>query len=317
MLGGAVRILAIAGVGAVLAAAAPVRADVAVLAGDLDRLRVELADLRQIHPVQATDEPGRLARFEVRLGQLEEELRRLTGRVEEVEFSQRTLQQRFDRLLGDLDARLANLEGAASVPAAARGRDGSAPATATPRPAVAPPLSPSDVGAGAAGPAPPAAAEGALGTIPESALLALPRVDREAATPPDRGALSPQEQYDRAMELLRAGDYAGAERGLDLFLELNPDHPLAANAAYWLAETHYVRQNFAAAAAAFARNYRTYGRTGLKAEDNLLKLGMSLQGLGETDKACLTYGELADEFPNAPVHIRQAVERERERARCA
>jgi tol-pal system protein YbgF len=317
MLGGAARLVAMVGIGAVLAGAAPARADVAVLASDLDRLRVELAGLRQIQPVQATGEPAQFARFEVRLGQLEEELRRLTGRVEQVEFNQRTLQQRFDRLLGDLDARLANLEGTASVPAAATGRDGSPPAAATPRPAVAPPMSPSEVGAGAAAAAPPAPPEGALGTIPESALLALPRVDREAATPPERGALGPQEQYDRAMELLRAGDYAGAERGLSLFLELNPDHPLAANAAYWLAETHYVRQNFAAAAAAFARNYRTYGRTGLKAEDNLLKLGMSLQGLGETDKACLTYSELADEFPDAPVHIRQALERERNRAQCA
>ena len=119
------------------------------------------------------------------------------------------------------------------------------------------------------------------------------------------------------MELLRAGDYGGAERGLQLFLELNPDHPLAANAAYWLAETYYVRKNYAAAAAAFARNYRSYGKSAPKAPDNLLKLGMSLEGLGEKDKACLSYAELDKEFPNAPVHIQQALARERARADCA
>ena len=118
------------------------------------------------------------------------------------------------------------------------------------------------------------------------------------------------------MELLRAGDYGGAERGLQLFLELNPDHALAANAAYWLAETYYVRKNYAAAAAAFARNYRNYGKSAPKAPDNLLKLGMSLEGLGEKDKACLSYGELDKEFPNAPVHIQQALARERARADC-
>jgi tol-pal system protein YbgF len=118
------------------------------------------------------------------------------------------------------------------------------------------------------------------------------------------------------MELLRAGDYPGAEGGLRLFVELNPEHALAANAAYWLAETYYVRKNYAAAAAAFARNYQTYGKDAAKASDNLLKLGMSLEGLGEKDKACLSYAELAKEFPNAPAHIQQALARERARAEC-
>ena len=103
----------------------------------------------------------------------------------------------------------------------------------------------------------------------------------------------------------------------NLFLDLNADHALAPNAAYWLAETHYVRKDYAAAAAAFARNYRLYGKDDAKAPDNLLKLGMSLQGLQETEKACRTYAELAQEFPNAPAHIQQALARERERAACA
>jgi tol-pal system protein YbgF len=158
---------------------------------------------------------------------------------------------------------------------------------------------------------------GTLGQIPQSAVLGLPRPDPATIPPPrDTRQLSPQQQYDAAMELLRAGDYAGAEGGLQLFLELNPEHELAANAAYWLAETFYVRRNYAAAAAAFARNYRTYGRTAAKAPDNLLKLGMSLEGLGETEKACLSYDELSKEFPDAPVHIQQAVARERARADC-
>ena len=76
-------------------------------------------------------------------------------------------------------------------------------------------------------------------------------------------------------------------------------------------------RSYAAAAAAFARNYRVYGKDDTKAPDNLLKLGMSLQGLQESEKACRTFAELAKEFPNAPAHIQQAVSRERERADCA
>ena len=152
--------------------------------------------------------------------------------------------------------------------------------------------------------------------MPESALLELPRPDPAAATPPASTSLSAQRQYDSAMELLRAGDYPSAERGLELFLDMNPDHPLASNAAYWMAETLYVRKNYAAAASGFARNYRTYGKDAPKAPDNLLKLGMSLFGLGEADKACTSYAELTKEFPNAPTHIEQAVARESERAGC-
>jgi tol-pal system protein YbgF len=290
-----------AGVGLALtvaAVASPACADVPSLAAELGALQAELAALRRIEPAQATD-PARLGQFEVRLGQLEEELRRLTGRIEQLEFGQRTLENRFDQLIGDLDTRLLSLEG---VPGDQAG---------------APTLPEAQTTLPAQSPARPGPEPQTLGQVPRSAVLALPRPDPAAIPPPpSTRELSPQQQYDAAMELLRAGDYRGAEGGLQLFLELNPEHALSANAAYWLAETHYVRKNYAAAAAAFARNYQTYGRDATKATDNLLKLGMSLEGLGERDKACLSYAELAKEFPNAPAHIQQALARERARAEC-
>jgi tol-pal system protein YbgF len=246
-----------------------------------------------------------LARFEVRLAQLEEELRRLTGRIEQLEFGQRALQERIDRLVQDLDQRLLVLENG----------DGS---DRSGEPAASRPSASVGGGAAAAESGPRPADEQSLGSVPESALLDLPRPDPGSIpAPPATKSLPPQQQYDAAMQLLRAGDYAGAEGGLQLFLDLNPEHALASNAAYWLAETYYVRKSYAAAAAAFARNYRVYGQDDSKAPDNLLKLGMSLSGLQETDKACRTYDELATEFPNAPAHIQQAAVRERSRAGCA
>jgi tol-pal system protein YbgF len=282
-------------------ASLPARAELPALSGEIAALRVQLADLRRVEPAQATD-PGRMAQYEVRLGQLEEELRRLTGRIEQLEHDQQTLEGRFDQLIGDLDQRLRSVE---------QGTPAGAPlAAVAPTPAARPAT------------APPAANLGAppqdLGQIPKSAVLALPRPAPPAVTPPPTATELPaQQQYDSAMELLRAGDYAAAEGGLQRFLDQSPNHPLAANAAYWLAETYYVRKNYAAAAAAFARNYRTYGKTAPKAPDNLLKLGMSLEGLGEKEKACLSYTELAKAFPDAPAHIQEAVARERARAECA
>ena len=285
-----------------LAAAPQARADLAALGQDLAGLRAELAQLRQIQPIQAT--PSERARFEVRLGQLEEELRRLTGRIEQLEFEQRTAATRMDRLVEDLDLRLGSLEQGAPARGSSPAPGPSAAASAATEPAESQA-------------APDSAGESTLGVVPQSALQGLPRTDPAAATPPASSGLPAQRQYDSAMDLLRAGDYPSAERGLELFLDLNPDHPLASNAAYWMAETFYVRKNYAAAASGFARNYRTYGKDAPKAPDNLLKLGMSLFGLGEGDKACLSYAELAKEFPNAPTHIVQALGRERSRASCS
>ena len=131
-------------------------------------------------------------------------------------------------------------------------------------------------------------ADGQLGSVPESALANLPRPNPADVAAPTKSTLTPEQQYENAVQLLQAGDYQGAQGGLELFLDINADHQLASNAAYWLAETHYVRQNYSAAAAAFARNYRNYGKDSAKAIDNLLKLGMSLSNLGEQEKACLT-----------------------------
>jgi tol-pal system protein YbgF len=290
-------------------AAGQADAAVARLAAGLDGVRSQLDAARPVQLIQA-DEQGRLARFEVRLARIEEELRQLTGRIEQLEFGHRALEGRIDQLIQDLDQRLLALEGGGGAAAA----QGAGPAT---RQALAPRAE----GPGGAAAQPETvgpAIDRTLGIVPQSALLDLPRPDPGTiAPPPEASNLPPQQQYDAAMQLLRAGDYAGAEGGLHLFLDFNGEHALAPNAAYWLAETHYVRKNYAAAAAAFARNYRLYGKDDAKAPDNLLKLGMALQGLQETDKACRTYAELAKEFPNAPAHIQQALSRERERASCA
>ena len=91
-----------------LAAAPQARADLATVVRDLAGLRAEVSELQGIQLVQAT--PTDRAQFEVRLLQLEEELRRLTGRIEQLEFGQRNLESRIDQLIQDLDVRLSALE---------------------------------------------------------------------------------------------------------------------------------------------------------------------------------------------------------------
>ena len=128
-------------------------------------------------------------------------------------------------------------------------------------------------------------------------------------------ALSSREAYERAYGHLLAQDYAAAENGFDDFVRTFPHDPLAGHAQYWLGETHYVRGQYRAAAAAFLHGYQTYA-TSPKAPDSVLKLAMSLDRLGQKDAACASFGELFVKYPSAPPHIRNRADSERRRLGC-
>jgi tol-pal system protein YbgF len=270
---------------------------------------------------QAYD-PGR-AMGEARTLELEEEVRRLTGRVEELEYRQKQLTERMDRLVGAVDQRLsavepgnrpsvdlaadsgANAPSPPPLPAVPPAPTGPAPRrlTATEPPAPPPPpvAETPDVSPDAS------AARGyVLGTIPRDTARNIP------VRPPDSAV-----GYDEALALLQNGRWAEAEKAFSAFLESNPNDPRASSAAFWLGETYYFRGDYQAAAASFARNYRSYGPDAPKAPDNLLKLGMALAQLGDKTKACQTYAELGKRHPNAPAPVRQTLARERSNAGCA
>ena len=61
-------------------------------------------------PLGSAAEGRAVAILQNRIIALEEELRRLTGRVEEAEFRERQTRQQLDQLVADLDRRLAVLE---------------------------------------------------------------------------------------------------------------------------------------------------------------------------------------------------------------
>lgn len=135
---------------------------------------------------------------------------------------------------------------------------------------------------------------------------------RLAALP--SGASAPS-LYNRGYGELLRRDYAAAEVSFRALVEHFPDDPLAGKAQYWLGETYYVRGQFKNAADAFLKGYRTY-RTGEKAPDSLLKLGMALVELGQKDAACSTLNEFSARFPSADPVLRDEAKSERRRAGC-
>lgn len=146
-----------------------------------------------------------------RVNQLDEEVRRLRGRADEAEFRNRTLQQQVEKLQGDMDYRLQQLE---------NGGGGSRPA-----PAPAPAAAPAGAGAGPAPAAPSTPSAAAAPRTAERALAdgqaALARRDYPAAEAAGRevvagrGTRAQDGQLLLADALLGRRDYANAAIAYD------------------------------------------------------------------------------------------------------
>lgn len=283
----------------------------------VDRLQRELVTLqRQVYRGEAppaaavqgdlAGDTTLAARVERRLSQMEEQLRSLTGQVEQMTYRQNQLQSQVQQF--------------ATAPAPGAPSARNAPALSG---NTAPSANPQQAGATAPG-APPRV----LGTVNPGDVAAIRERQQSgaavdataqggqmAAVAPSTAGGGPEAQYDYAFGLLTQADYPAAEQALRDFIEQHPEHALAGNAKYWLGETYYVRGDYQQAAVTFAEAYQKYPENS-KAADNLLKLGMALGALGSTQDACGTFSELLKRYPDAAVTIRQRTQQEQQRLGC-
>jgi len=256
-----------------------------------------------------------LARLEVRISELEAELRNGTGRSEELGNQIYQLNQRLEKVIGDIEFRLSALE---------RGQPMAAvPPGSAPVPSTAPPTT--AVSRGLPGVPPSSGAPQALGRL-LTRDLAAPQAGQQSAktavapqvAPKAKPVLpegTPKEQYNYALRLLRVGKFEEAEKALTAFVSVHPQDTLAANAEYWLGETYYVRQDYVSAGRVFARSYQNH-KDGTKAPDSLLKLGMSLGNLKKTREACATFNKLEKDFPKIANHVKSTISRQRKSVGC-
>jgi tol-pal system protein YbgF len=307
-------LVAVLAVGLAVAAWPTVAQDIKPLLDRIDRLERDVNLLqRQVYrgtspsgtpvPVSPPDSPNALS-SEVRMGQIEDQMRALTGQIEEIHYNIDQLKRRLDTLSGDVDQRFSVLEHGGAPAAGAASQGGAKPPPAQ---------------AGTAAPAPAGTAEasnkpGVLGTL-RSEAPPQKQQQQEAAAPATLPSGTPQEQYNYAFGLLRRADYPAAEQALKSFVQRYPNDPLAGNAQYWLGETYFVRKDYENAATTFAVGYQKYPKSG-KAADNLLKLGMALGNLGKKTEACSAFTRLDRDFPSAPANIKDREATERQRLGC-
>lgn len=227
---------------------------------------------------------------EVRFGELEEQLRQLTGQVEEARFALRQIGDRVEGLAADTDARLAAIEQ----------RLTEAPAPAPVADAV-PPDTPPETTVVEGG-------DGVLGTVPAEGTdvaLVTPPVDQPVA-----------DTYSQSIQLLSQTDYASAQAGFQAIIDAHPEDPLAGNAHFWIGEIFMKQGDHQNAAVAFARGYKAFP-DGNKAADSLLKLGMAFAAMGKNREACATYERLMRELVSAPAHIADRLPVVRAEANCS
>lgn len=272
--------VALVGFAALLPAVAKAEdADLRSINNRLDRIERSVSDMRRNGGDSSNS--GGVSSFstdsQVRLGELEDQMRSMMGRIEELGHKLDVMNQDLQTYKEANDLRFQNGGGAS----AATGADASAASTAS---------------SAAANVAAPARVADAAPTV------ALPNG-------------TPQVQYDFAIDLLKRGDFPKARDGFKQFLQAHPKDPLAGNAQYWLGETYYVQGQYKDAADSFLKGYTTYSKS-TKAPDSLLKLGMTLVALKQKDAACATFGQLKEQFPSASPAIVARNKQERQKAGC-
>lgn len=256
------------------------------------------------------------ADVEVRLSQLEIEIRSLTGKIEQQNFEIRQINDDVERKLTDLEMRVAEIEAKRGGNALGTAGSGSGPSPVSQEGGASSPATgsllqqdietqgrmPETYPSGA-----PVAQEGTLGTLDRGAAGEGGVAVSQAVTPTD--------MYEEAFSLLRDKKYQQAETSFQAFLTRYPGHMLAANAKYWLGETFYVRNDFERAARVFAEAYQQYPN-GPKGPDSLLKLAMSLAGMGAEDDACVAFAQIKQQYSTGAGPILARAEQEMANRNC-
>ena len=284
-----------------------------------------------------------MADISVRLDRLENQMRQLNGRLDEIQYQGRKNDEALKRLQGDVEFRLQDLES---------GKSGGGGSSAGPKPAR---RSDADLGAPSggsmsssanldrrdSGPGAPPANLGQTrgggdpiggliddgGSDPNAPMDIRPRGARSSAGYDqgggDRmaarddgmttsvGGGSSRDQFDLGVGYVQRREYGQAESTFRDFLRTHPDDPKASEARYWLGESLYQRRKYTDAADSFLTTYKEAPNSA-KAPERMLKLGMSLNGMGKKEEACATIAEAGRKYSR----IKAQSDRELKRISC-
>ncbi|HEY5765078.1 MAG TPA: tol-pal system protein YbgF [Candidatus Deferrimicrobiaceae bacterium] len=109
---------------------------------------------------------------------------------------------------------------------------------------------------------------------------------------------TPEEMYDYALGLIKAGETKKAREVLNAFAGKYPDHRLMQNVYYWKGETFYSEKDYESAILSFQDVVDKYP-AGDKAPDAMLKQGFAFQALNDRKNAKVIYELLQTKYPRS------------------
>lgn len=306
------------------------------------RTKATVGDL-PVQLVQNTDPSTRVM-------QLEEEIRALNGRIEEMSFQLLQMQEQIRKFQEDNEFRFQELEKTGVKKSdASPSVSSQQTASVTEITTMPPETSGGDVASvdtgndfGLSGSAGTGAPERTLGSIqldaegmPVGATLnensvetsGLPGIDVPASLPgADATPSAPSttevaslasedDAYQAAYGHVLSGDYAVAENEFRDFISRYPGSTKVADANFWMGEAQYSQGNFNDAAKTFLNAHQSYGSSP-KAPEMLLKLGMSMSALENNETACAILAEVGKRYPKASRAVITKVASEQKRLSC-
>jgi tol-pal system protein YbgF len=299
-----------------------------------------LADVSQgVNKVETAAQPIQMAQASdvaFRINQLEEQVRQLTGHIEDLNFQLLQMQEQIRKMQEDNEFRFQELEKKGGLttpnqnvakqesnslgkslpsdqPASTDGTDGTA------RPSITEMIQQNDITGGPKLGEPPAA----LGTLTfdENGNL----IDSNVGKPidlaksleahPEGLPNDPEQLFNLGYQYVQGGEYERAVEVFERYSADYPNEPRLPEARFWLGESLFSEGNYEGAAKVFLENHKAHPQAPLAAQ-NLLKLGVSLAGLDQRELACATYAEVSKKYPNASNAVRRRIEVEQQAAKC-
>jgi tol-pal system protein YbgF len=257
---------------------------------------------------------------------LEETIRQMNGKVEELTFQILQMQEQMRKLQEDNEFRFQELE---------KSKQGRAqPAEENTDTAVAPaeeqPVTEETAAPVEQAPADVAATDGGVQTgAPEKPLGSIKFdqsgnvvggsieqvIEQETQTAALPAADNPTELYRISYDHVLAGEYKEAEQGFRQHIEQFPADDQTADARYWLGESLAAQGRNRDAAEVFLAAQKDYPKS-KKAPEMLFKLGVSLVALDNKDVACATFNQVTKKYPKSGQALLARVAEEQSKAGC-